>query len=232
MRTRLAVIIVSLVAVIVSCGIPDSGSVSKIPDKDVSGLNDTLPTTSTSTTAPTIETTVPIETAPVSTVAVEDVTLYFISGGLLKSYLAPPIAKNASANQILGALQAGITKDGSVGVGLRTAVPTADHPITVVEDGSGVATVDLPPDFYDQIPQEDQLLVIGQIVLTLTDIAGIGQVLFRQNGQPLGVNRGSGGLSSGTEPLARRDYDSLLNTPVTNPTTTSAVTSSLPTTVT
>jgi spore germination protein GerM len=228
MRTRLAVIIVSLVALIVSCGIPDSGGVSRIADKDVGGLSDTLPTTTTSTTPPTIETTIPVETSPPTTAAVEDVTLYFISGGVLVP-VPSPIAKRARVNQILSALQGGVPKEGSDG--LRTAVPTAALPITATEDGSGVATVDLPSGFYDQIPPEDQLLVIGQIVLTLTEIPGIGQVLFKQNDQLVSVNRVSG-LSDPTQPLARRDYASLLDTPVKPPTATSTTSTVLPTTVT
>jgi spore germination protein GerM len=214
MRTRLFTLTVLLIALVVSCGIPDSGGVSRIPDKDTGGLSDTLPTTSTSTTPPTtIETTTTIESEPSTTIANEDVTLYFISGGQLKSYPAS-LVKGAGPNQVMFKLQAGPTETDGLGAGLRSAVPPPSSPITVSEDGSGIATVDLPPTFYDQIPPEDQLLVIGQIVLTLTDIAGIGQVMFRQNGQPVGVNRGSG-LSDPSQPLARRDYDSLTNTPVT-----------------
>ncbi len=230
MRTRLIAIVVSLGAVIVSCGIPDSGSVSKIPDKDVGGLSETLPTTTTSTTPPVkIETTIPVETSPPTTAAVEDVTLYFISGGQLVPVPAPPIAKGARANQILSALQAGVPKEGSLGV--RTAVPGPALPITATEDGSGVATVDLPLGFYDQFSPEDQVLVIGQIVFTLTEIPGIGQVLFKQSAQLIGVNRVSG-LSDPNQPLARRDYESLLHRPSPPATTTSTTSTVLPTTVT
>jgi spore germination protein GerM len=229
MRTRLAVIVVSLVAVIVSCGIPDSGAVSRIADKDVGGLSDTLPTTTTSTTPPTIETTIPVETTPPTTAAVEDVMLYFISGGLLVP-VSRPIAKGAIANQILNALQRGISKDDVTGQGLRTAVPSPATPITATEDDSGVATVDLPVGFYDQFPPEDQVLVIGQIVFTLTDIPGIGQVLFKQNGQLIGVYRVSG-ISDPNQPLARRDYESLLHAPGPPATTTSTTSTSSPTTV-
>ena len=103
--------------------------------------------------------------------------------------------------------------------------------INVTEDGSGVATVELPLGFFEQIPQEDQLLAIGQLVLTITEVGGIGQVLFVQNGSPLPVpRRGGGGLTDGSEPLAHRDYEELLNAPATTTTTTST-TSAVETTV-
>ena len=97
--------------------------------------------------------------------------------------------------QVLSALQEG-QPAGDAGVGIRSAVPTKDQALLSVstDDGSGVATIDLPPGFFEQIPQEDQLLAIGQIVLTITEVGGIGQVLFTQDGQPVGVPRRLGRL--------------------------------------
>jgi hypothetical protein len=57
----------------------------------------------------------------------------------------------------------------------------------------------------------------------VTEVGGIGQVLFTQSGSSLQVPRGpGGGLSNGTEPLARRDYQELLSSPATTTTTTIA----------
>ncbi len=233
MLKRLSAITVLLICVVVACGIPDNGQVSTIQDKDLRNLGDSLPSTSTSTTTlPTVEpttTTTILDTA--TTIASEDVTLYFISGSQLKGY-PRTLAKPVSTNQVLRALQEG-PPSGDLGVGIRSAVPTKEKAlITSTEDDSGVATIELPPGFFEQIPQEDQLLAIGQIVLTvLDDVGGIGQVLFARNGSPLQVPRGpSGGLTDGTEPLARRDYKDLLNPPV--PTTTTTITTTtVPTTV-
>ena len=106
----------------------------------------------------------------------------------------------------------------------RTAVPTQDlAPLNVTEDGSGVATVDLPANFYDTIKQEDQGLAIGQIVLTVTEVGRIGQVRFTQAGVPIGVPRGSRELSQPGEPLAPRDYQELLASPTATTTTTTTV---------
>jgi spore germination protein GerM len=221
MLKRLMAITAVLVAVLVACGIPDKGQVSTIQDKDLRQLGDTIPTTTTSTTpATTIEpttTTAAIDTA--TTIATDEVTLYFISGGQLKGY-PRALAKPATTNSVITALQEG-RPSGDLGVGIRSAVPTKDEAlIKVNEDDSGVATVELPPGFFEQIPPEDQLLAIGQIVLTITEVGGIGQVLFVQNGLPKEVPRRSGGISDGVTPLARRDYADLLNPPVTTTTTT------------
>jgi spore germination protein GerM len=98
-------------------------------------------------------------------------------------------------------------------------VPTKDQSLLgVTDDASGVATIHLPQGFFEQIAPEDQLLAIGQLVLTITEVRGIGQVLFVQDGQLIGVPRRSGGVTDGTEPLARRDYQDLLN-PAPIPTT-------------
>jgi hypothetical protein len=227
MIRRLAGITALFVAVLVACGIPDNGRVSTIQGKDLRNLGDSLPSTSTSTTTPpTVEpttTTTILDTA--TTIATEDVTLYFINGSQLNGY-PRTLAKPVATNQVLLALQGG-PPSGDLGIGIRSAVPTKEEAvIKATDDDSGVATIELPPGFFEQIPPEDQLLAIGQIVLTvLDDVEGIGQVLFVRNGVPLPVPRGpSGGLTDGTEPLARRDYKDLLNPPVPTTTTVSTTT--------
>lgn len=225
MPNRLVAIAAALAALVVACGIPDNGQVTTIQSKDLRQLGDTIPTTSTSTTPPTTldptTTTTVVDSA--TTIPLEDVTVYFISGGQLRGYprsLARPVTTNA----VLEALQEG-RPSGDAGVGIRSAVPTKEQALlTVTEDGSGVATIELPPGFFEQIPPEDQLLAIGQLVMTITEVGGIGQVLFVQDGQPKGVPRRSGGLTDGTEPVARRDYQDLLNSPSTTTTTTTSTT--------
>jgi spore germination protein GerM len=225
MLKRLVIIVATLAGLLVACGIPDTGNVSRIQDKDLRQLGDTIPTTAASTIPPsTIEpttTTPPID--PSTTIAQEDVTLYFISGAQLKGY-PRSLAKPATTNQVLTALQEG-RPAGDAGVGIRSALPTRTAaPINVSpDDGSGIATIELPAGFFEQIPQEDQLLAIGQIVLTITEVGGVGQVLFTQDGRPVGVPRKGGGFSDGNEPLARRDYEELLTTTVTTTTTTTTL---------
>ena len=225
MLKRLVTITVAFVAVLVGCGIPDHGQVSTIQTKDLRQLGDTIPATSTSTTPPTsLEPTTTITaTDTATTIALEDVTLYFISGGQLKGY-PRSLVRPATTNSVLSALQDG-QPPGDAGVGIRSAVPTKDQSLLgVTDDGSGVATIHLPQGFFEQIPPEDQLLAIGQLVLTITEIRGIGQVLFVQDGKPRGVPRGSGGITDGNEPLARRDYQDLLNPGSTTTTSTTTPT--------
>jgi spore germination protein GerM len=223
MLRRLSTISLLLAGVLVACGIPDNGHVSTIQSKDLRQLGDTLPSTTTSTIPAT--TIVPSTTTPAvntaTTIATEDVTLYFISGGQLNPY-PRSLAKPAAVAAVVEALQGG-PPSGETGVGIRSAVPTRQEAlIKPAVDDSGVATIDLPPGFFELIPPDDQLLAIGQIVLTVTEVGGIGQVLFTESGQPLGVPRKGGGISDGTTPLARRDYAELLNPPA--PTTTTLVT--------
>lgn len=232
MVRRLALIGATLIMLLVACGIPDSGDVSRIPDNNLGALDDTLPTTTTTTPPTTLEpTTTTTPELTTTTIPTEDVTLYFISGGILRA-LSTVLAKGASANEVLVALQKG-PPEGDLGGGLRTSVPTKEEALlTVSENGSGVATVDLPSNFYDFVNLEDQPLAIGQIVLTLTDnVRRIGQVLFTQAGIPIGVPRGAGDFSQPGQPLPPRDYLELLESPVvTTTTTTTTVPPTIPTT--
>ena len=230
MIRRLALICLALLGLVVACGIPDNGGVSRIPDNNLQALNDTIPTT---TPATTIEpTTATIEAQTSTTIATEDVTLYFISGGILVP-VALPLRKGATAFEVLSRLQQG-PPPGVVGIGLRTAVPTVDQaPLTVKTDDSGVATVDMPANFYDSMKQtDDQRLAIGQIVLTLTDVGRIGQVLFTRLKEPIGVPRGSGDFSEPGQPLPPRDYLELLQSSVATTTTTTTTTTTSTTTTT
>ena len=223
MMKRLLVITAALAAAAVACGIPDNGNVSSIQNGDLRNLNDTIPTTSSSTIPATtiVAETTTIAAITSTTVATDPVTLYFITGGQLSGY-PTPLVRPATTSQVIAALQLG-APPGNPGVGIRSAVPLRSKlTISAKEDDSGVATIELPPGFFEQIPPEDQLLAIGQIVLSVTEIGGVGQVLFTQNGQLLGVPRGGGGASNGTEPLSRRDYLDLLNPP--EPTTTTTTT--------
>ena len=65
--------------------------------------------------------------------------------------------------------------------------------------------LDEPDDFFDQVSITDQRLVIGQIVLTLTDSRGIGQVVFDQP-----VPKPLGEVVLAGQPLTRLDYEALL----------------------
>jgi hypothetical protein len=219
LSVRLTVISVGLVVVAFGCGIPDDSRVSRIPGGELGALDDTIPATTTSTSTTTVQpTTTTTPLLPETTIATQEVTLYFISGGILKDYQPLPLPVSASASQVLGVLQDG-PKEGSF---LRTALPKLDVPLEATEDGTGVATVDLPQGFFDLIPPDDQRFAVGQIVLTIIEnVSGVGQVRFTQGGAPYPVPKGaSGDLSEAGQALTKRDYQSLLESPPVETTTT------------
>ena len=94
--------------------------------------------------------------------------------------IEPPVTPAA----VLASLAAGPT-DVEVGESLRSAIADPKMIVDVVVAG-GTATVDLDASF-DQIPATDQVLAIGQMVLTLTNQRGIGQVRFELAGAEVAV---------------------------------------------
>ncbi|MEX0847413.1 MAG: GerMN domain-containing protein [Ilumatobacteraceae bacterium] len=85
---------------------------------------------------------------------------------------------------------------------LRSAIPDASVVIDV-ELLRGVATVDLSPSFSD-IPAQDQVFAVGQIVLTMTDLRGVGRVRFVVDDAQIAVPLPSGDTSEDT--VSREDY--------------------------
>lgn len=104
-----------------------------------------------------------------------------------------------------------------VAEGLRTAltpVVTDEHLVTLAEtDGVPVPVapdqiaVVLNPEFSN-LPSQEQLLILGQVVLTLTAAPDISVVFVDQDGTPVGVPLPSGRLTS--EPVTATDYASLI----------------------
>jgi spore germination protein GerM len=141
-----------------------------------------------------------------------------------------PLASTA-LGQVLAALQAGPSTLGPPGAGLRSAVPSSP-PLGVKDNGDGTATVDLPPTFFDNIQQPDQVRAIAQIVLTLTSQRGIGSVVFTRDGQLTSVPLGTNEQSEAGRPVSRADYRGLTEAApasTTTTTTTSSTTTSTPT---
>ncbi len=201
MRTRLVIIATALVFGAVACSVVDSGKVSRLdPPGD---LGDTLASTTTAapTTTQLVTTTSGLETTTTG-VQTEQVRLYFIASGQL-TYVSQPLPAPVALPVIIAALQSG--PQGDLQPALRTAVP-ARVEIRVFPNGAGVASVELPENFFNDVAVGDQRLVIGQIVLTLTDSRGIGQVQFNQVvPKPSGENIQPGQL------LTRLDYEPLLD---------------------
>jgi spore germination protein GerM len=192
-RILASVVAAGLLLMAAACSVVDDGKVRQIDPSG--GLDETLPPTIVTTTSvPEPSTSGPSSsTTPVQT---EPVQLYFIASGQLVP-VTVTITAPAALTVIISALQKGPPVEG---FGLRTALPR-DALLLVSTDNTGIASVDLPEDFFDRVSYPDQRLVIGQIVLTLTDSRGIGQVIFNRD-----VTKPLGEVVSAGQPLTKRDY--------------------------
>jgi hypothetical protein len=207
---RFAIFALGALAVVASCGVADDRELQEINSADLFGLDET--TTSTSTTSTTL---VPA-TSPVqptirstsTTIATEPVSLYFVDGRSLTE-VSIDLARGPSPSRVVAALLAG-PPAGEVGIGLRSLLPE-NLVNTVVESGTGYVTVDLVGEELQRIDPADQRGAIGQLVLTLTQRPGVGQVRFTTDGQLQRVPRGDGLQSEAGEPVSRQDYVSLLD---------------------
>jgi hypothetical protein len=210
--------VLALVVVASSCSVSGDGQLEQIDSADLFGLDETsTSTTTTTTTLPT--TTLPTTVTPTSpaepsiagtttTVATEQVDLYFVDG----TRLAPvpvDLVRGPTPSRVVAALLAG-PQGGPAGVGLRSKLPE-DLVNTVVESGTGFVTVDLVGDALQRIDPIDLRAAIGQLVLTLTERPGVGQVRFTLDGVPLRVPRLDGLQSEPGEAVSRQDYASLLD---------------------
>ncbi len=204
MRARLLLIAGSFVAVamaMAACSVVGDGKVDKVDPPF--GLDQTLPSTTTiaPTTTELATTTTGLDTSTTG-VPTETVRLYFITSGQL-NFVPTPLPAGPSLGQIVAALQAG-PPNNELGVGLRNALPD-DVEIRATDNNAGVAIVVLPEGFFDGMPVADQRLATAQLVLTLTDSRGIGQVQFN-----LAVQKPSGALTPAGQSLSRNDFVSLV----------------------
>ncbi len=204
MRARLTLLAATLAGAAVSfgaCSVVGNGKVDTVDPPF--GLDQTLPSSTTiaTTTTELATTTTGLDTSTTG-VPTEAVRLYYITSGQL-NFIPTPLAAGPSLGQIVAALQAGPI-DNELGVGLRNAVPD-DVEIKANDNNAGVAIVELPDGFFDGIPAADQRLAAAQLVLTLTDSRGIGQVQFNQ-----AVQKPSGALAPAGELLSRSDFLALV----------------------
>jgi spore germination protein GerM len=199
------------------CGVGGDGDLQRIGSGDLAGLDQTTTSTTTSTSTTTTTTVPPTasvvagstSTAPTtSTIPTELVELYFVAGDVLEP-VSQELTRGAGPSRVLEVLESG-PPSGDAGTGLTSVLPPGlTRP--VIESGTGVATVDLVGELFESIEGGvDQRRAIAQIVLTLTRRPGIGQVRFKLDGEDLPVPKLGNVLSDPGEPVARIDYESLL----------------------
>lgn len=182
--TRLALSACVLV-IVAGCGFPAERHASPIPQDDLpAGLRSGVTAT----------------TAPSST---EPATIWFVADNRLVAVrhgVEAPASVTTVTNELLIGPSAAERDRG-----LRSGLP---DPTVVVgtELARGTAQVQLAPSFAEISP-EDQVLAVGQLVLTLTNLPGIGGVQFTLDGTPVAVPLPSG--VSSDAPVFRDDFIAL-----------------------
>ncbi len=204
MRYRLAIVLAAFTVATISCGVPGSSKFTAIDKKNIPfGLSETTAVPTTTTTIALASTTTVVQ--PATTIATETVLLFFVAGTQLRP-VTQLLPSPASLAQTMSVLETG--PQGELGIGLRTAIPERSQ--SAIKVAGGVATVDLPATFFNAMAPQDQRLAIAQIVVTLTNQRGVGQVTFTQGGVPISVLRGGGELTLPGQVLVSADYDQLL----------------------
>lgn len=130
----------------------------------------------------------------------ETVTLWFVKD----SALVPTrrrVPSPAEVSAVLSVLLQGVSTS-DVDKGIRSAIPSPTV-IDGVEVSGGTATVSLTAGFLD-IPVADQSLAVAQLVVTLTDLRGVGQVRFTIDGSTVLVPLPDG--SSTDDSVSRDDF--------------------------
>lgn len=179
---RLAALI-ALLAAASGCGVPDQPDAQPLSREEIpQGLH---PSDTT------------VEVPPAQEASID---VWFVRDDRLvvtaHRVVAPAVAQTALAEVLAGPTEA------EQGQALRSAIPDPSAVVNV-EVGAGTAIVELS-DSFGEIPAADQVLAVGQLVLTLTDLRGIGQVRFVVGGDEIAVPLPDGDTSTG--PVSRDDF--------------------------
>ena len=171
---------------LVACGVPTTGSPEAVPEGEVpEALRDSAETTVPSS---------PSETPQ------EQVTIWFARDDQLVAAVHR-IPDQPTIVSVVAELLQGPT-DNDRERGLRTAIADPEA-IGEVTTARGTAFVELTSSFAE-LPASDQVVAIAQVVLTATDLRGIGRVRFLLGGEDVAVPLPDGTTS--TDAVSRDDY--------------------------
>lgn len=179
----------ALVLALGACGGLDAQSNDQpIPDREVP--DDLLAaSTTTTTTAP----------APTTSTLPWRTQVWYVAG----SRIVPAPRQLAAQPDVGDLLRLLLRGPAAADLPLvRSALEPGDASIEAPPSG-GTVTVDLQPDFGSRSSSE-QVLALGQLVCTVTEVPGIGRVVFRINGAALAVPLPNGQLATGS--VSRDDY--------------------------
>jgi hypothetical protein len=190
MNRRLAPLLgaVALLA-IASCGVPTQTSPTRLADYNVHVVGP-VPSTTRAPGRPTVR-----------------AELCFVSGDRLVA-IERELRAPLSARRVVDAL-VDLTRT-RLPAGIRSAISTRD--IAAASNAlpaRGIARVELTADFAQHAAAE-QVVAVAQVVCTLTNLPGVGQVQFTHDGDPADIPRADGSRTS--EPVSRFDYSVLLPT--------------------
>jgi hypothetical protein len=206
-KHRLGLVCTVLTIAATGCGIGGSDRVEEVDAGLLGGLDEpTSTTTAPVSTEPSTSFPTP---GPTTTVETERIRLYLIQGSQLVHYDAdvPQDAELRRRIDLLDEVPAELAD-----AGVRTAL-LPDLVTGVARWGSDGVTVHLDSDQFAAIEDSDQRLMVGQLVLTLTDQPGIDRVDFTRGGAPLAVFLRDNTLGRPGQPVRRGDYDVLLAGP-------------------
>jgi hypothetical protein len=220
MRRLVALVIgaMALLVVTASCGIGGDDNLRQINDDDLFGLDETTTSSTSSTTSstdvPPVPSVVPTIEATTTTIVTESVQLFFLDGNRLQP-VTRDLASEATPSRVIAALEAG-PPAGPLGIGLRTVLPEPSEEVphlvnSVFASPQGFASVDLAAAAFSLIDPADQRPAIAQIVLTLVNRPGIGQVRFTLDGAPMSVPGREGLQTDPGATVTKLDYASLLS---------------------
>ncbi len=196
-RRRIAALATVWTAVLglAGCGIPpDKSATLAAPDSVPFDLLGQTPSV-TATTLPFAQT--------------EKATLFLVQGERLAA-VQRELPAPVSVESVLEALVDGPTST-EVQLGLRTALLTTPGLVRSGGVSGGIATIDLGGPFTE-IAGRDQIVALAQIVSTVTGLPGVGRVRFTLDGNPVGILRGDGAVT--TETVSRDDYATLAPVPL------------------
>lgn len=177
------------------CSLPVDDNARPLgPDKIPAEIMATTTIQSVGTSSTTVSTVEPTATAPSNVYRA-----WFIDGEKLTP-VALHLVLSVTALEMVNQLLAGPSKKLDDEGTLRSAIPA--RAVISASARAGVALVDLDPTF-SVIPAPDQILALGQLVLSLTELPGVGQVRFTIAGEPAQVPRADGSQSDG--PVTRED---------------------------
>lgn len=204
MKRRVAIACLVPIVLTTACRIGGSDRVEEVDADLLSGLDEPTPETSTPSGSDPATSAMP---GPTTTVATETVTLYFIEG----SQLVAVDVETPEGTSTRGQLR--LLEDGPPAERAEAGVRTALTPGLVsgfAHRGSDGATVTLDSERFAGVDNSDQQLMIGQIVLSLTDWPGIDRVDFTLDGEPMQVFLEDNTLSQPGAAVGRDDYAVLL----------------------